>query len=145
MQMPILQDEIKKVIPQREPFLFLDEITSFDESMTCGAYTFRAEDPVFKGHFPDDPIVPGVLLLECLAQTGAFAALVKPESAGKNAYLLRVNNAKIKRMVRPGERIETIVQAGRAIGAMTECHAVAKVAGEVAAECELMCALVKKE
>ncbi len=66
-------EEIKKVLPQRDPFLFVDEIIELNDDSVRAGYTFKADNDVFKGHFPSEPVVPGVLLVECMAQTGAAA------------------------------------------------------------------------
>ncbi|GHV03095.1 3-hydroxyacyl-[acyl-carrier-protein] dehydratase FabZ [Clostridia bacterium] len=144
MDFPVLREGILKVIPQRDPFLFVDEIVSANTETLEAVYTFRPDNPVFAGHFPGNPVVPGVLMLEALAQAGAYFLLSKPENAGKGVYLLKVNNAKFKRIVRPGERIELRIEKGRVFMGTAECRAEARVNGESAAAAELMCALAQQ-
>lgn len=137
-------DEIKKVIPQREPFLFVEEITAVYPDGADGVYTFKESDEFFKGHFPNGAVVPGVLMVEALAQTGAFFLLSDPENADKNALLLGVDKARFRAMVRPGERCEMIVrQRSRRFNVAT-CVAELKVGGKLAVSCELACMLVDK-
>ena len=142
MGFPTTKEDIKKVIPQREPFLFVDEIVSVEGDTLTAAYTFKEGDRVFAGHFPGDPVVPGVLLVEALAQAGAYFLLSRPENAGKNAYLLKIGEAKFKNIVRPGERLTLRVEKGRVFMNTAECRAEALVDGKTAATCTLMCALV---
>jgi 3-hydroxyacyl-[acyl-carrier-protein] dehydratase len=97
-------EEILARIPQRPPFLFVDEIVSEEEGSIVTARTFSADEDFFKGHFPEKPVVPGVLLQEALFQTGALLL-----SSGQGAGLgmvTRVGGAKFKRVVGPGDRIE---------------------------------------
>ena len=142
MIFPVDKTSIQKVIPHREPFLFVDEIVSMEGGKVTAHFTFLPSDPVFKGHFPGEPVVPGVLQIEALAQTGAYSLLSLPENKGKNAYLLKVSDAKFKRVVKPGERLDLTVEKTRSVMNMSECRAEARVNGELAVECILMCALV---
>jgi 3-hydroxyacyl-[acyl-carrier-protein] dehydratase len=136
--------EISEVIPHRPPFLFLDEILFSEGDTTRAAYTFRPDSPVFSGHFPENPVVPGALLMEALAQAGAYNILSRPENAGKIAVLLRVNNARFRKPVFPGDRVELFVNRVRGISTIEECRAEATVSGELRLECEIMCALVDR-
>ncbi len=103
------QEQIKEVIPHRAPFLMIDEIVS------CGTYAvgekvvakkyIRADDEVFKGHFPGEPVYPGVLIVESLAQAGAFMLLSQEEFKGKIAYFGGADKVKFRQMVRPGDTL----------------------------------------
>lgn len=132
--------DIKKVIPHREPFLLLDEIIEADQNHADAVYTFRPDNPVFSGHFPTDPIVPGVLLLECMAQAGAYCLL--SFCPGRNAYMTKIDNAKFKRPVRPGEQLKIHAEARTGLLNILKSYATVTVNGELAAECEITCALV---
>lgn len=92
-----------EVLPHRPPFLFLDRIVAHDDTRVIGERTFPASEPFFAGHFPGNPIVPGVILVEGLAQTLAWLALTK--TGGGTVLLTGVDGCKIRRPVRPGETV----------------------------------------
>jgi len=91
------------VLPHRPPFLFLDRIVAHDENRVIGERTFAPSEPFFAGHFPGNPVVPGVILIEGLAQTLAWLALTR--TVGGTVLLTGVDGCKIRRMVRPGETV----------------------------------------
>ena len=96
------KEEIKNIIPQREPFLMIDEVEEYTPGVGAIAYKYVDENEwYFKGHFPGNPIMPGVLITESLAQTGAVAILSVEENKGKNALFGGINNMKFKKMVVP--------------------------------------------
>ena len=99
------------VLPHRPPFLFVDRIVARDESRVIGERTFPASEPFFAGHFPGNPIVPGVILVEGLAQTLAWLALTK--TVGGTVLLTGVDGCKIRRPVRPGETVTYRVAVAR--------------------------------
>lgn len=132
-------EEIKALIPQREPFLFVDEVIDRGERSIKTARTFRAEEDFFKGHFPGNPIVPGVILQEAMFQSGALLmAQGNPSGLG---VVSRVNGAKFKTMVRPGDtlhmQVELVDQAANAYYFKGK----ATVEGKVALAIEFACAL----
>lgn len=100
--------DIKTLIPQRPPFLFVDKITALDEKKISTTLTLSGSEDFFKGHFPGNPIMPGVLLQEALFQSGA-ALMSQKEGAGLGV-VTRVQNAKFKNMVRPGDTLEMEVE-----------------------------------
>jgi len=96
--------EIMEIIPHRQPFMLIDTIEEMEEgkrvvAKKCVSYN----EPFFSGHFPQEPVMPGVLIVEALAQTGAVAILSQPEFKGKTAYFAAINNAKFKGKVVPGD------------------------------------------
>ena len=96
--------EIMEIIPHRQPFMLIDTIEEMEEgkrvvAKKCVSYN----EPFFTGHFPKEPVMPGVLIVEALAQTGAVAILSQPEFKGKTAYFAAINNAKFKGKVVPGD------------------------------------------
>lgn len=92
------KEEIKEIIPQREPFLMIDEVEEYVPGECCTAYKNVDENEwYFKGHFPGNPIMPGVLITESLAQAGAVAILSMEENKGKNALFGGINNMKFKK------------------------------------------------
>lgn len=100
--------EIKTLIPQRPPFLFVDKIISMDEKKISTTLKLSGEEDFFKGHFPGNPIMPGVLLQEAIFQSGA--ALMSQFEGSGLGVVTRVQNAKFKNMVRPGDTLEMEVE-----------------------------------
>lgn len=97
--------KIEELIPQRAPFLFVDEVTSFKDNIIGTKYQVKGTEDFFQGHFPGNPIMPGVLLQEALFQTGAALMSMISEGGGLGV-VTRVQNAKFKNMVRPGDLLE---------------------------------------
>ncbi len=130
--------QIMELIPHRQPFLLIDQITELTPGVKAvGKKCVSYNEPYFAGHFPKEPVMPGVLILEAMAQTGAVAILSMPENKGKTAYFAGINHAKFKRKVVPGDcltlELEIIKQKGP-IGIGRGC---AKVNGTLAASAEL--------
>jgi len=99
-------DEIKAIIPHREPFLLIDEIVDVVPGKTCHAIKYvKAEEEYFKGHFPGTPVMPGVLILESIAQSGAVSLMLLEDFKGKIAYFTGANNVKFRRKVVPGDKL----------------------------------------
>ena len=137
------KEEIKEIIPQREPFLMIDEVEEYVSGESCVAYKNVEETEwYFKGHFPGNPIMPGVLITESLAQAGAVAILSVPENKGKNALFGGINNMKFKKMVVPGDRLKLEVKIIKRKGPIGVGEAIATVDGVVAAKGELTFAVV---
>lgn len=137
------KEEIKKIIPQREPFLMIDEVESLEPGH--GAVCYKNVDEseyYFQGHFPGNPIMPGVLITESLAQAGAIAILSVEENKGKNALFAGIDKMKFKRMVKPGDRLKLEVSIIKQKGPIGVGAAVASVNGELVAKGELTFALV---
>ena len=137
------KEEIKEIIPQRDPFLMIDEVEEYVPGESCVAYKNVEETEwYFKGHFPGNPIMPGVLITESLAQAGAVAILSVPENKGKNALFGGINNMKFKKMVVPGDRLKLEVKIIKRKGPIGVGEAIATVDGVVAAKGELTFAVV---
>lgn len=138
------KEEIKKIIPQREPFLMIDEVETFVAGESCIAYKNVSEDEYyFKGHFPGNPIMPGVLMVEALAQTGAVAILSMEENRGKNALFGGINNLKFKKQVTPGDKLKLEVKIIKKKGPIGIGEATATVDGKIAVKGELTFAIVE--
>jgi len=137
------KEEIKEIIPQREPFLMIDEVEEYiPGEMTVAYKNVNEAEWYFKGHFPGNPIMPGVLIAESLAQAGAIAILSLEENKGKNALFGGIDKMKFKRMVVPGDRSKLEVKIIKRKGPIGVGEALATVDGKVAAKGELTFALV---
>lgn len=137
------QEQIKKIIPQREPFLMIDEVENYVPGESCTAYKkVREEEYYFKGHFPGNPIMPGVLIVESLAQTGAIAILSMEENKGKNALFGGIDKLRFKKQVVPGDTLKLEVKIIKRKGPIGIGEAIATVDGKVAAKGELTFAIV---
>lgn len=136
--------EIEKIIPQRAPFLMIDEVEEYVPGQSAIAYKdVNEEEWYFKGHFPGNPIMPGVLIAESLAQTGAVAILSLEENQGKNALFGGIDKMKFKKIVVPGDRLKLEVKIIKKKGPIGVGEAIATVNGKVAAKGELTFAVVE--
>ena len=137
------KEEIKNIIPQREPFLMIDEVEEFIPGESAIAYkNVNDQEWYFKGHFPGNPIMPGVLITESLAQTGAVAILSMNENKGKNALFGGIDKMKFKRKVVPGDRLKLEVKIIKRKGPIGIGEAIATVDEKIVAKGELTFALV---
>ena len=137
------KEEIKKIIPQREPFLMIDKVEEYVPGESCVAYKeVREDEYYFKGHFPGNPIMPGVLIVESLAQTGAVAILSMEENKGKNALFGGIDKLRFKKQVVPGDTLRLEVKIIKKKGPIGIGEAIATVDGKVAVKGELTFALV---
>lgn len=130
--------EIEQIIPHRHPFLLVDYI----EDMVPGEYAVGYKcvtfcEDFFKGHFPQEPVMPGVLIIEALAQTGAVAALSLEENKGKIAYFAGINKCKFKGKVVPGDKLKLETRIVRSKGPLGVGEAIASVDGKVVVTAEL--------
>ncbi|NJP37404.1 3-hydroxyacyl-ACP dehydratase FabZ [Alkalicoccus luteus] len=135
-------EEIKEIIPHRYPFLLIDRILEVEEGKRAvGLKNVTANEEFFNGHFPDYPVMPGVLIIEALAQVGAVAILKKEENRGKLAFFAGIDSCRFKGQVKPGDQLELEVEITRLRGPVGKGKAQAKVDGKLVAEAELMFAL----
>ncbi|MEF2292914.1 MULTISPECIES: 3-hydroxyacyl-ACP dehydratase FabZ [Virgibacillus] len=135
-------EQIKEIIPHRYPFLLVDRVTEIEEGKrVAGLKNVTANEPFFQGHFPEYAVMPGVLIIDALAQLGAIAILGKEENRGKIGFLAGVDNCRFKRQVRPGDQLQMEVEILRLKGPIGKGKAVAKVDGELACEAEIMFAI----
>ena len=130
--------EIKEIIPHRHPFLLVDCIEELEPGVRAVGYkAVTYNEPFFSGHFPEEPVMPGVLIVEALAQTGAVAILSKPENKGKIAYFGGIDKCRFKRKVRPGDKLRLETRIIRQKGPLGIGEAIATVDGEIAVKAEL--------
>ncbi|OEF96798.1 3-hydroxyacyl-ACP dehydratase FabZ [Desulfuribacillus alkaliarsenatis] len=135
-------EEIKEIIPHRYPFLLIDKILEVEEGQRAvGIKNVTVNEPFFQGHFPEYPVMPGVLIVEALAQVGAVAILKSPANKGKLVLFAGIDKLRIRNQVKPGDTLELSVEITRLKGPIGKGNAVAKVNGKVAVEGELMFAV----
>ncbi|MEG1432202.1 3-hydroxyacyl-ACP dehydratase FabZ [Eubacterium sp.] len=135
-------NEIQQIIPHRYPFLLVDRITDYEAGKWArGIKCVSAGEMFFMGHFPEQHVMPGVLILEALAQVGAVALLSLPENSGKIALFGGVKNARFKAQVRPGDVLEMETELTTLRGPMGIGSAIARVNGKTAAKAELIFAI----
>lgn len=130
--------EIMEIIPHRQPFLLIDRVEELVEGESAKGYkNLSYNEPFFGGHFPSEPVMPGVLQVEALAQLGAVIILKKEENKGKTAYFGGINSAKFKRKVVPGDRLDLEVTLIKQKGPVGVAKGVASVDGKTACICEI--------
>ena len=130
--------EIQEIIPHRHPFLLIDCIEELEPGVRAVGYkSITYNEPQFAGHFPQEPVMPGVLMIEALAQVGAVAILSMEANKGKTAYFGAINNAKFKQKVVPGDRLRLECEIIKRKGPMGIGQATATVDGKVAVLAEL--------
>jgi len=137
--------QIQAIIPHRYPFLLVDRILEIEEGQRAvGIKNVSANEAFFAGHFPKYPVMPGVLIVEALAQVGAVVLLQSEENRGRLAFFAGIDNCRFKRQVQPGDQLRLEVEILRARGAIGKGKGVATVNGELVCEAELMFALGDK-
>lgn len=130
--------QIMEIIPHRYPMLLVDRVETMEEGKSIVAHkNVTMNEPFFQGHFPGEPVMPGVLIIEALAQAGCIIALSKPENEGKIVYFGAINNCKFKKKVVPGDVLRLEVEMTKLRGAVGAAHAVAYVDKEVAAQADI--------
>lgn len=134
--------QIQEIIPHRYPFLLVDRIIEINYGVRAvGVKNVSMGDGFFQGHFPDYPVMPGVLIIEALAQVGAVALLGTDEHRGKMAYFAGIDGVRFKRQVKPGDSLRLEVELGKMRRGVGKGTATATVDGEIAAQGELMFAV----
>lgn len=141
--MPLLnREQIKKIIPHREPFLLLDTVEELEPGVRVAATkTLSPDEPWFAGHFPGSPVQPGVLTVEMLAQAGAVCVLAMPENRGRVAFFAGIDKARFHRKILPGDTVRLEVDVVKLRGSIGIGKALATVNGKRAVTAELTFAI----
>ncbi|ADE57620.1 3-hydroxyacyl-ACP dehydratase FabZ [Aminobacterium colombiense] len=129
-------DKIMKALPHRYPFLLVDRILEVGENRVVGLKNVSINEPFFTGHFPDEPVMPGVLILEAMGQVAAMMIVCRPNMQNMVTYLTGVDKARFRRPVRPGDQLITTAEMVKSRGLMGKVKARSGVDGELAAEAE---------
>lgn len=144
MEIKMDREAIQTVIPHRDPFLLIDGVIEMSERTIKGFKNVNPSEPYFKGHFPGRPVMPGVLMIEAMAQLGGVLMLSKSENKGKIAYFASIMSARFRRVVVPGERLDMEVELVKLKSRVGLTKGIAKVGGEVACEAEMMFSMADK-
>lgn len=137
-------NEIKKILPHRYPLLLVDRILEIEPmKRAVGIKNITVNEVQFLGHFPNEPIMPGVLLIEAMAQVGGVAMLYPEENRGKIAVFAKIDNVRSRRQVVPGDQVVTTAEVTKIMrGNMGIIHCEGKVEGKVACECDCTFAIM---
>jgi 3-hydroxyacyl-[acyl-carrier-protein] dehydratase len=131
---PFGREEIEQILPHRDPFLLIDEVVELEPGRRVVARrAVRAEDPWFAGHFPGRPVMPGVLIVEAMAQTGAIAVLFEEANRGKIAFFAGIDDCRFKRVVEPGDVLTLTCEIAEMRGPIGRGKATAHVGDVLAA------------
>jgi 3-hydroxyacyl-[acyl-carrier-protein] dehydratase len=131
---PFGKDVIESILPHRDPFLLVDEVAELEPGRRVLARrSVKADDWWFAGHFPERPVMPGVLIVEAMAQTGAIAVLVEEENRGKIAFFAGIDDCRFKRVVEPGDVLSLVCEIDTVRGPIGRGRATAHVGDELAA------------
>jgi 3-hydroxyacyl-[acyl-carrier-protein] dehydratase len=138
VEAPFGRDAIEEILPHRDPFLLIDEVTEYEPGRRVVARKSVREDEWYlTGHFPGRPVMPGVLIVEAMAQTGAVAVLGQAENRGKIAYFAGIDDCRFKRIVEPGDELRLTCELERVRGPIGRGKATAHVGAELAARATL--------
>lgn len=139
--------EIMKRIPHRYPFLLVDRVLDYERGKWIKAVkNVTINEPFFQGHFPGKPVMPGVLQIEALAQTGGILAMMEEGAAGKLAFFMTIDNAKFRKPVTPGDQLLLHVEVKKtARGKIFQTHGEVSVDGNLVCQADLMFSIVERE
>src|SRR6202051_2701767 len=145
--MPLLDIQaIRDILPHRYPMVLVDAILELEEERIVGIKNVTVNEPFFVGHFPDFPVMPGVLIVEAMAQVAGVLVLKSiPDRKNKLVLLASINEAKFRRPVLPGDQLRIEMKVTKRKASIAKMHGQATVNGLVVAETELMCKLVDRQ
>jgi 3-hydroxyacyl-[acyl-carrier-protein] dehydratase len=139
-------DAIREILPHRYPFLLVDRIEELETERVVGIKNVTVNEPFFAGHFPDYPVMPGVLIIEAMAQVAGVLVLSGiPDRKNKLVLLAGVDGAKFRKPVRPGDQLRMEMKVLRSRATMAKVSGVATVDGVVVAEAEILCVLADRQ
>ena len=138
------REEIKNLLPHREPMLLVDEITVDEEGTAHGLYRVRGDEFFLQGHFPGNPVVPGVIQCEMLAQNCCVLLMGDEEARGATPFYTSLDKVRFKRPVRPGDTVDLVCSITRARGPFRFATGTASVNGEVCCRADMSFALVRE-
>jgi beta-hydroxyacyl-ACP dehydratase FabZ len=139
-------DAIREILPHRYPFLLVDRIEELEAERVVGIKNVTVNEPFFAGHFPDYPVMPGVLIIEAMAQVAGVLVLSGiPDRKNKLVLLAGVDGAKFRKPVRPGDQLRMEMKILRSRASMAKVSGVATVDGAVVAEAEMLCVLAERQ
>lgn len=137
---------IREILPHRYPMLLVDRILELEPDRIVGVKNVTANEPFFVGHFPDFPVMPGVLIVEAMAQVAGVLVLMQiPDRHNKLVLLASIEQAKFRRPVLPGDQLRIEMKVGRRKATVAKMYGTASVNGQVVAEAEVMCKLAEKQ
>jgi len=138
--------EIREILPHRYPFLLVDRIVEMDSERIVGIKNVTANEPFFNGHFPDFPVMPGVLIVEAMAQAAGVLVLKNiDDRESKLVLLVAIENARFRKPVVPGDTLRLEMKVIKRKASVAKMAGIATVDGQVVAEAEVMCKLADKE
>ena len=139
-------DAIREILPHRYPFLLVDRIDELEAERVVGIKNVTVNEPFFAGHFPDYPVMPGVLIIEAMAQVAGVLVLSGiPDRKNKLVLLAGVDGAKFRKPVRPGDQLRMEMKILRSRASMAKVSGVATVDGTIVAEAEMLCVLADRQ
>lgn len=137
--------DIRKILPHRYPMLLVDRIVEIADDRIVGIKCITANEPYFQGHFPDFPVMPGVLIIEAMAQTAGVLALKKREGMdNKLVFFASIEEAKFRRPVLPGDTMRMEIEILRQKPSAVKARGVTKVNGQVVAEATILCSIIDR-